>query len=179
MPIIQKLDLERLSRKNLSLLLNTPEKTISIWVDTQNLPVHDQDATRPYYVWKEVLTWRLEKLRSETTSKLERYIPTEGTSKESMEELRKEGVRKDNFLKQIDIDEKLKVLLPADMVEDVWAKAIVEAKTKLLSLPSVLAPRLSGLEQKEIQKELLKYMENALSNLNVSCLDDINEDDYE
>jgi len=165
-----ELNLKKLTRAEVAILLCATEKSIDIWRTSKDLPCHTPDGSRTFYIWNEVFEWSKNKIKAETANKI-KPIST-STMVESVEDLKKAGIILDNQLKQLSVDEKSRVLLPAEKVEAVWSEAVLKTKTKLLSLPSVVAPRLVGMDTQEIQDELDNHIYLALAEMAVSCLDD-------
>ena len=67
---------------------------------------------------------------------------------------------------QLELDEKAGTLIPAEQVESALVTANMRIKTKLLSVPSVLAPQVHGIkDQFEIQAVMERAVKEVLAEL--------------
>lgn len=125
------------------------KNTFSKW----NLEVAETRKNTNYYDLKSVIAWRIE--QAETKHTVEKKTKAE-------EELRWTTARADKA--QLAVEVQRRRLLPAKLVQDVWADQISRARAKLLSLPKKLAPQMTS-DRTENQILLKDVIYEALEEL--------------
>lgn len=158
------MNLDELTREEIALLLNCSTRTISEWTKLKPpIPQFRNSTGKNFaYKWTDCLKWFLDKEKKPLLEKVSQ------PSEDSIEELRKQKTAKEVEILQIEIDEKLKKLLPADEIEKTWVQLINIAKTNFLEIPFKLSQSLfdgmTALEKEEMIAKEIKRVLNDLAN---------------
>lgn len=150
-----------LTKKQVMELFNVEARTLQRWQTDKDdpLPYEAGGKGKPNsYPLKAIFEWgirrRLRNLNNAADGNVYDY---------QAERARLTKLQADH--ENLKVKEKAQDLIPADMVSEALTEVCTNIKTKMLSLPTKMAPKVAGSNQREVQALLEEQVREALTEL--------------
>jgi phage terminase Nu1 subunit (DNA packaging protein) len=137
------------NRAELSKILGKNVSTIDAWV-AKHMPVVERGGSGKEWSFNttDVIAWREDQLRDE----LSRFKPADNIE---LEEARRRKLVAEAGLLELELNERVKQLIPREEIEQGLNHAFITIRQRLRTIPERIAPRLLGEEDERVARDIL------------------------